>query len=414
MKTIKDHRPWPVPLLITVAVALNVVLAIVLFRQLMNPPAQDMIALASFLATMAAVALAAGYGAHRFGLINQSPRLGWALLGGYILSNLFAFLSVWIMARLMFVSQHDLILASVLLLFASGIAVALGYFLSVSITERIVSLNAAAARIAEGHLDARAEIVGQDEVADLARTFNTMAAQLEAADRKQRELDTLRRDLVAWVGHDLRTPLSSIRVIIEALADDVIDDPEATRRYLDAAQRDIATLSRLIDDLFEMAQIDAGGLTLERKPNSISDLISDTLGAFAAQAARSGVELQGHAEPGLGPIPFDAQQIGRVLSNLVENALRHTPPGGAVHVRAFASGAEVRIEISDTGEGIATEDLPRIFEQFYRGEKSRSRATGGAGLGLAIAKGIVEAHGGEIEVRSTPSQGATFSFTLPA
>jgi signal transduction histidine kinase len=226
-------------------------------------------------------------------------------------------------------------------------------------------------------------------------------------------LDRLRRDLVAWVGHDLRTPLASVRVIVEALADDVVEDPETVSRYLETAKEQVHSLSLLLDDLFEMAQIDAGGIQLERHPNSICDLISDTLEAFSALAERQGIALQGAAPPESDPILMDVGKIGRVLNNLLENALRHTPEGGTVRVVAVPGEDCVQVEVRDSGEGILTADLPHVFERFYRGEKSRSRATGGSGLGLAIASGIVEAHGGRIGVESAVDQGTRIWFTLP-
>jgi signal transduction histidine kinase len=290
----------------------------------------------------------------------------------------------------------------------------LGYFVSTALTDEIVTLNKAAKEIAQGNLGVRVPVEGNNEMADLARSFNEMAAQLEAAARKQRELDILRRDLVAWIGHDLRTPLTSIRVLIEALADGVVDDPTTVQRYLQTAQRHIRSLSILIDDLFELAELDAGGLSLEQHPESISDLISDTLETFSALAGRQDVRLEGSVSPGIDLVCMDAQKIGRVLANLVSNALQHTPAGGSVQIRASAMTEGVQVEVHDTGEGIRNEDLPHVFEQFYRGEKSRSRDTGGSGLGLAIAKGIVEAHGGRIWVaRPGRDQGATFAFTLP-
>ena len=389
------------------------VITLAVFYQLLRPPIRDLVALAIFLSITAVVAFAAGYGAYRLGLIYRSPSLTWALLGGYVLSNGLAFIGVWVTARLMFVSQHDLVLASVLLIFAGGIAASLGYFLSVSITDRIVSLNRAAEALAAGELGARVAAPGRDEVGDLARNFNYMADQLDAAAQRQRELDRMRRDLVAWIGHDLRTPLSSMRAIVEALADGLVDDPATERRYLETVQNDIASLSQLIDDLFDMARIDAGGLVLDLAASSLSDLISDTLEAFSVQATRQKVTLEGRVAPGLDPLTMDARQIGRVLSNLVDNALRHTPAGGVVRIEALACDGVTCVEVQDTGEGIATDDLPHVFEQFFRGERSRSRATGGAGLGLAIARGIVEAHGGEISVESRPTNGTTFRFTLP-
>ncbi len=394
-------------------VALTLALALAFFFLLMQPPMAELALMALFLAFTAVISVAAGYGAYRLGWIHRSPRISWVLLGGYALASLLTFLNVWVTARLMFASQHDLLLATVLLLFAAGIAISVGYFLSAALTDRIVALNRATQEIARGELSTRVPVTGNDEMASLARTFNEMAEQLQAADQKQRELDELRRNLIAWAGHDLRTPLASIQAMVEALADGVVEDPETVDRYLHTAQREIRSLSLLIDDLFELAQLEAGGLRLGLGPNSISDLISDTLESFSELAARQGVSLEGSVEPDVDPVTMDAQQIGRVLANLVGNALRHTPAGGTVRVEAMASAEGVQVDVRDTGRGIDAEDLPHIFERFYRGEKSRSRATGGAGLGLAIAKGLVEAHGGQIGVESGPGQGTRFYFTLP-
>lgn len=414
MYTLSLHRRrLSPPLLFAGGVALTVAVALAIFYLLMNPPMNEIGAMAAFLTITAVVSVAAGYGAYRLGWFSRSPRVSWTLLGGYALSSILTFINVWVTARLMFASQHDLLLATVLLLFAGGIAMWLGYFVSTALTDNIVTLNRAAQEIAQGNLQVQVPVMGRNEMANLAGTFNEMAAQLEAAARKQRELDTMRRNLVAWVGHDLRTPLTSIRVLLEALADGMVEDPATVQRYLKTAQRHIRSLSVLIDDLFEMAELDAGGLSLERDPNSISDLISDTLETFAALATRQGVKLEGNVAPSIDPVYMDAQKIGRVLANLVSNALRHTEAGGSVQIRALAAAEGVRVEVHDTGEGINAEDLPHIFEQFYRGEKSRSRDTGGSGLGLAIAKGIVEAHGGTIGAESTLSEGTCFFFTLP-
>jgi signal transduction histidine kinase len=395
-------------------VCLTIAVALGAFLVLMRPPMGELRLMALFLAITAVISVAVGYGAYRLGWMNHSPRMSWVVLGGYALSSLLTFLNVWVTARLMFASEHDLLLATVLLLFAGGIAMSVGYFLSAALTDRIVNLSQAAEEVAKGRFAARAVVAGNDEMARLARTFNQMAGQLETAAKRQSELDMLRRNLIAWAGHDLRTPLASIRAIVEALADGVVEDPDTVHRYLNTAQREIRSLSLLIDDLFELAQIEAGGLHLELRPNSLSDLISDTIESFSELAARQEVALDASAEPGVDPVLMDARQIGRVLANLLGNALRHTPAGGTVQVQAARTGEHVLVKISDTGEGMGAEDLPHIFERFYRAEKSRSRATGGAGLGLAIAKGIVEAHGGQIDVESATGQGTRFSFTLPA
>jgi signal transduction histidine kinase len=385
-----------------------------LFFLLMKPPVGELGLMALFLAVTAVASVAAGYGAYRLGWIHHSPRISWVLVGGYALASALTFLNVWVTARLMFASQHDLLLATVLLLFAGGIAMSVGYFLSAALTDRIAILSHAAQHIAQGELGARVVVSGNDEMASLARTFNEMALQLEDAAQRQQELDQLRRNLIAWAGHDLRTPLASIRAIVEALADGIVEDPDTVERYLRTAQRDIRSLSVLIDDLFELAQLEAGGLRLELSPNSISDLISDTMESFSELATRQGITLHGSAEPGVDPVRMDAQQIGRVLSNLLGNALRHTPAGGTVRVQALRTEEGIRVEVRDSGEGIHPTDLPHVFDRFYRGEKSRNRSSGGAGLGLAIAKGIVEAHDGRVSVESIEGEGACFAFELPA
>jgi len=323
------------------------------------------------------------------------------------------FVNVWIIARLMFATSHALTLATILLVFATGIAAAVSFFLSTALTDRIFALNRAADQIAAGELKTRVTVAGRDELAQLAQTFNIMAAQLEAAQARQRELDTLRRDLVAWVSHDLRTPLTSIRALLEALADGLVDDPATVQRYYRVAQQDSRALSQLIDDLFEVSQMDAGGLKLDLAPNSIGDLISDTIESFSEAARQQQVTLSGAVAPHIDPVRMDAPRIGRVLANLTANALRHTPAGGRIDLAARRVDKRVIVEVSDTGEGIQPEDVPFVFDRFYRGEKSRNRATGGAGLGLAIARGIVAAHGGSIHVESEAGQGARFTFTLP-
>ncbi len=401
---------------LTTRYALGVILILILslwaFYWLMNPPMNEIGLMAVFLSITAVFSALVGYSLYRLGWLELMPTIRWTLLAAYAVSSILTFVNVWLTAKLMFTDQHDLLLATVLLLFAGGMAMALGYILSNAITDRIRRVERAAWEIADGDLEARVQVQGRDELAHLASTFNQMAVQLQDAADKQQELDNLRTDLIAWVGHDLQTPLASIRAIVEALADGVVDNPETVQRYLETAQRDIRSLSVLIDDLFQMAQLDAGGMPLEREFNSLSDLVSDTLESFSELSHRKGVELQGSVDPQVDPVYMDAQRIGRVLSNLVNNAVRHTPAGGKVHVRSFVSHQYVRVEVHDTGEGVPSEDVPYIFDRFYRGEKSRSRSTGGAGLGLAIAKGIVEAHQGRIGVESHPGE-TCFYLTLP-
>ena len=400
------------PLRFLIGVLLTLAGALIIFYLLMRPSMFEMEAMALFLSITAGVSVLAGYGAYRSGWINRSPHIAWTLVGGYALASVLTFLNVWMTARLMFASQHDLLLATVLLLFAGGIAMSLGYFMAAALNDNIAELNAGAKAIARGQLDVRVPVQGQNEMAELAQTFNEMASQLQAAQQKQQELETMRRNLVAWAGHDLRTPLASIQVMIEALADGVVDDPETVQRYLHTAQRDVDTLSHLIDDLFDLAQFDADGFQLDRHPTSIEDLISNAIERFSELASRQQITISGQVlDPDIGLVDVDAQKIERVLDNLIGNALRHTPAGGEISVLVGTTPEGVQVEVHDNGEGIRAEDLPHIFDQFYRGERSRSRATGGSGLGLAISKAIVEAHGGRIW--ATNETGASLYFTLP-
>ena len=401
------------PARLTLGIIIILVVSLGIFELVMLPPLRDLGLMALYLTITALVSALAGYVAYRMGWINFSPALRWTLLGGYALASVLTFFNVWFSAQMMFASEHDLLLAIVLLVFAGGMAMALGYFLSSTVTERIGQLKNAAEKLAQGDLKTRVAVNGRDEVASLAVTFNQMAEQLQAADNKQRELESLRRDLIAWVSHDLQTPLTSMRAILEALSDGVVEEPETVKRYLHTAQRDVNSLSALIDDLFQMAQLDAGGFPLNRADASLGDLVSDTLESFTQLAKGRAITLEGNVDSDVDPVHMDTQAIGRVLNNLIGNALRHTPANGRVSVWVRRVNQRVEVTVSDTGEGIQADDVPHIFERFYRGEKSRSRATGGAGLGLAIARGIVQAHGGDIRVESETGKGAQFTFYIP-
>jgi signal transduction histidine kinase len=313
----------------------------------------------------------------------------------------------------MFASQHDLMLAAVLLVFATTIAGLSGFFLAESMIDRIREVDRAAQQLAGGDLTVRVTESGSDELAALSMAFNRMAAELQIARRNQEELEILRRDLIAWVSHDLRTPLTSIRAILEALGDGVVEDPASAQRYLKNAQGEIRSLSNLIDDLFVMAQMDAGGLKLDIQQNSLGDLISDTLESFTELANRGEISLSGSIEPGIDPVKFDYQRLSRAVNNLVSNALRHTSKSGEIIISAQKVGDKIELSIKDNGEGILAEDIPHLFDRFYRSEKSRSRQTGGAGLGLAIARGIIEAHQGTITVISKLGEGSLFIINLP-
>lgn len=404
------------PLIYLLGILAALTLTVVLVVAVMRPGPGDLRGLGLlFLITGSSSALI-GYVSHRLGWWRRFPSITQTLTLGYVIAAGLTLLNVWLTARMMFINEHDLTLAGLLLVFAGGISISFGYFLSSSVTQSLRDMVQGAGRISQGDFSTRVEVPGKDEVAQLALALNAMTARLAQADADARALDSARRDLVAWASHDLRTPLASLRAMIDSLADGVVSDPQTVARYLRQAQAEIGRMSALIDDLFELAQLDAGHLVLHCEPSSLADLISDTLGGFRTRAQAKGLSLTGTVGPDVDPVWMAPDKMGRVLQNLIENALRHTPAGGEVHLRATAEKGRVTVTVKDSGDGISPEDLPRVFERFYRGEKSRSRdgsASGGAGLGLAIAKGLVEAHGGKIWVESGVGRGTSMTFELP-
>lgn len=403
------RAPWRI-LMVGGLIALGV--AAVLMYALMSPPMEEITSLVTTLAITALISLGIAYIVYRRRWARFSS-LRLTLLGTYIWAAVLTLFNVWVMQRQMFVSEHDLILSGVLLLFAAIIATTFGLFVSASVTDSLHQLALTADALAAGDLSARITVVGRDEVARVADSFNQMADRLQAAADQQQELDTLRRNLIAWTSHDLRTPLTSIRVRVEALDDGLVEDPAEIQRYFQNIRADVMALNTLIDDLFELAQLEAGGLNLELSPHSLGDLISDCLESFQPLAKQKDIELTGAVAEKVDPVMLHAGKISRVLGNLVGNALRHTSAGGTVHVAARRLDEGVVVTIEDSGSGFKTADLPHLFEQFYRGEQARSRSTGGAGLGLAISRGIIEAHGGRIWAENRPEGGARVTFALP-
>lgn len=397
-----------------VVVLVAAILGVALFGWLvLGMPGSDVRDLILFLLASGGGSMLVG-----FALIAVAPRLG---LGGVrsrlMLAHLavlaIVFANIVVTAWLMFISPHDLGLLGLLLAFSAIVAFAFAALTAEQVLRAVREVAAAARAMAGGKLGVRVAADGPDELAGLARDFNAMSERLEASDRMRREMEAARRHLFAAISHDLRTPLASIRAMVEAIDDGVVTDAETTRRYIRNVLGEVHRLSGLIDDLFELSRLDAGALTLHLEPGSLHDLVSDTLEGIQVQAVEKGLHLRGAVAEDLPPVMMDVARIQRVLTNLVQNAIRHTPPDGTILLEAQEEQTTVRVDVIDSGEGVAPEDLPHIFERFYRGEKSRVRGQGGTGLGLAIAQGLVEAHGGRIWAQSAPGQGARFSFVLP-
>lgn len=400
-------------LLIKGAAAIGLLTAVVvaLDALALDPPSGDLVALTVFLIVSGSVSLAVAVAVTHYGGGRMVRTFHHKLLFALLLCSSLMIVNVGFTAYLMFISSHDLTLLSILMLFSLGVTGFFAYAIADSFHVRLRNIVETVQGTGAGGLSARISVDGGDELDDLGVAFNTMAEQLESAFLRQNELEQSRRQLVATVSHDLRTPLATMRAMIESINDGVVTDTETIQRYMATVQHEIEYLSRLIDDLFELSRIDAGLLELHLEPASLDDLISDTLEALSEQARHRQLTLQGYVDAGIPAIVMDMSRVQRVLYNLVQNAVRHTPADGSIVIHATDAGDEVRVTVMDTGEGIPEDDVPKIFDRF--GRQPRARAPSGSGLGLTIAKGIVELHGGRIWAESAVGQGAKFTFTLP-
>jgi signal transduction histidine kinase len=278
------------------------------------------------------------------------------------------------------------------------VALVLGRF----VAARVEAMEAAAARLAAGDLSARSPVAGPRELAALGESFNRMADSIG-------DLFDARKQLVAWASHDLRTPLASMQAMLEAIEDGLASAED----YLPALREQTAILASLTDDLFELACLDAGTLTVELRETSVLDLISSCVRSVAAEAAARRIVLETRLDEHLPLVNCAPEHVQRVLLNLLTNALRHTPGDGSVAVIAEPVGDELHVMVEDSGAGLSTEATQRMFERFWRGDPSRARTSGNAGLGLAIARGLVEAHGGRVWAENRREGGARVAFSLP-
>lgn len=261
---------------------------------------------------------------------------------------------------------------------------------------------------------ARGDGPPRDEIERLARTFDAMAERLIAQFDELEKTDRLRRELVANISHDLRTPLTSLRGFLETLSlKQAALGPDERRRFLEGAIRQADRLNQLVADLFELARLDSGTRALEVEPLALAELAQDAVQQFRLLADERGVELETRVPDSPAMVEGDVGLLARVLDNLLDNGLRHTPEGGRVTLRLRETPQWVSVEVSDTGCGIAPDDLPHVFDRFFVSQ-ARVAEDDHAGLGLAISKRVVELHGGTIEVASRLRRGTTFAVTLPA
>jgi len=288
----------------------------------------------------------------------------------------------------------------------AALAAGLVLYLTHALFSPVAALKAAAERVGAGDLEQRLPET-PDELGDLARISNAMARALN-------ERETRRRDFLANVSHELRTPVTNMQFTAQALLAGAADDPEQRGQMLEIIARESDRLARLVQQLLDLWSLQSGHLRLSRQRVDVSSLLADAAARFAARAHTADIRLDVRTPSDVSPIEGDPDRLAEVLDNLIDNALRSTPSGGAIMLGAYAVDGATALEVADTGRGIPDADLPFVFDRFYRGGAARDRASGGSGLGLSIVKAIVEAHGGGITVRSDVPGGTRFVIRLPS
>ncbi len=314
-------------------------------------------------------------------------------------------------ALLMFVSPHDALTMAVLLVFAGGLTAYAASVLATVVMRDIDAVGAGVTAVGRGERDIQIATGGDDELARLAAAAEEMAARVAATEAEREAADATRRDLIAAVSHDLRTPLTSLRLLAEAIEDGVVDQATAAG-YRRQMSTHIASLSHLVDDLFELSRLEAGEIGWSMQRVALDELVEETVEAMRPQAEDRSVAVLAAVNGSVVAAHADPEKVQRVLFNLIQNAIRHTPADGSVTVAAESNGATVEVEVADTGEGLDPRDRERAFEPFYRGGHGAARSGEGTGLGLAICRAIVEGHGGRIWFDDAPG-GTRVRFTLP-
>ena len=317
-----------------------------------------------------------------------------------------------LVALLMLLSNHDLLITGLLLVFAGALTWYATAVVARDVLDDIESVRDGLRAVGEGRRDIRVDTSASDELAELAAAANRMTAQLAEREAERDAAERARRDLIAAVSHDLRTPLTSLRLLADAIEDDLVD-PATRRSYLEQMSVHIRSLSTLIEDLFELSRLEAGEIQWSMQRVRLGELVEETVEAMRPAAAAQRVAVQASVSGELASARANPEKLQRVLFNLIQNAIRHTPADGSVTVAAEAMGERIEIEVADTGEGVAVSDRDRVFEPFFRGGERAARSRGGTGLGLTICRAIVEAHGGKIWLAESP-RGTRVRFSLPS
>lgn len=315
--------------------------------------------------------------------------------------------------QLMFVSSHDALATAIAAAYSAVLGLWATRLLSQRVLDDVEEVRVGLAAVGRGERELALVTGGRDELAQVAREIEAMVARLAEAEEHRETAEAARRSLIADVSHDLRTPVTALRLLAEAV-DDEIGDPAMRREYVRRLGVHVRALGALIDDLFELTRIEAGEVTWTMRQVDIDELVEETVAAMLPAARADGVDVRAEIDPALVPAHANPERIQRVLFNLIQNAIRHTPADGSVTVRAASAGTGVEIEVADTGEGIAAGDRERVFEPFAQGADRSARTDGSAGLGLAISRAIVEAHGGHIWIADDGGEpGARVRFSLP-
>lgn len=326
-------------------------------------------------------------------------------------------LTLFICYRYMLLNWKDVVLLTTVTLSAAGVSMLLHYYMTRPLEKAIKAITQETTHIAEGHFKGKVPQIGPLEFQRLAEQFNRMTGKLNESFGQIRSAEASRKELVANVSHDLRTPMASIQAFVEALQDDVIADKPTFERYLQTIRLETGRLDALIQELFKLSQLDAGGTEFVPERYHVDHLLVDGLQSLAFQLEEKSLQVEVDLPDRLPPVAIMPQEMKRVLANILDNAIRHSPAGGMIDIQVeHVSDQFVRLSVADQGHGIEEGDKERIFDRFYRADPSRTRASGGAGLGLAIAKSIIELHGGVIGVENYKDEvgyGSRFWFTMP-